>query len=267
MKYILSFTFLINLSLRSFAQGKIYIVPTIGFYSGSYRGADSVNNKQQYINTKRFLGKDFIMGIRVNYIKKDLGISVGIESGNFSAGFKHVENDSNPFRTISWESSSQRSIHVFFTETKYEIANFNLKKPKWLKRISDPDKPYMLVSRIAPLIGFEFRRLGNTFVQDAPENSEITTSQESIPGIKWFHSYNRNHFSMRAGLDWVFYDREKRKFIINLIYSFAFEDAGYFYYRFWRDTPREFHFRNNCRGNGISLKGGVPIGIFKKKKL
>jgi hypothetical protein len=192
MKYILSLTLLVNLPLvSSFAQGKIYIIPTIGFYSGSYRGVDSINNKQPYIKSKPFLKKDFIMGIRIRYIKKNLGISVGIEQGKYSSGFEHFEDNSNPFRVISRESTSQGSIHTFFAEAKYEIASFNLKKPKWLKRISDPDKPYMLVSRIAPLIGFEFRRIGNTFIQDYPEGSEFSTSQENIQGINWFHSNNR----------------------------------------------------------------------------
>ncbi|HZH94311.1 MAG TPA: hypothetical protein VEY06_00440 [Flavisolibacter sp.] len=265
MKYALALSLLLNFSLTAFAQGKIYIVPTIGFYSGSYRGVDSINNKQDYIRTKPFFGKNFIYGVRLSYVNDNLGLSAGIENGHYSTGFKHFQDYSNP-RSVESKEILSRSIAVFFQETRFEVANLNLKKPKWLKRSAATDKPYLLVSRIATLIGFEFRRMDNTFVQDFPNSSEISTSQGDILGIHWFHLNNGKLFSMRTGFDWVFYDQEKRTFIISLIYSFAFEDAGYYHYRFNQDTPEEFQYRNNTRGNGFSLKVGVPICIFKNKK-
>lgn len=257
----------LGLYLSGSSQGKLYIIPTVGFYSGSYSGVDSINEKQPYLKSRKFVSKDFLYALRISFLKGNLGLSLGIENGHYATGLEYYEPPNNSFRVVSREYASQGSILVVFEETKYELVNLNLKKPKQLRKEAKADKQYLIVSRIAPLIGFEFRRMDNTFVQDFPESSAFSTSQGNFSGTRQFHLHNRHHFSMRAGFDWMFYDREKRTFLINFIYSFAFKNAGYFHYRFEPNTPQEFQYRNTTGGNGFSLKVGVPVGIFKKKKL
>ena len=262
-----SLTFLLTLiSLVLFAQGKLYIIPRIGFYCGSWSGSDSVNKKQDLIRSAPFLRKDFIAGVYLLYVKKNWSVSAGIEEGNYSSGFKHTERRSNPLRVDSKETISQGSLAVLFTEMKMEIADVNIKKPVWLFRSSQKEKPYLLVSTLAPLIGFEYRRLSRTFINDFHESSEIMTSAGTIPGESWYHSYHRVHTSFRAGIDWTFYDFNKRTFILNFIYSFAFKDAGYFRYYFYKPGVADFYFQNTTRGNGFSIKAGIPIKIFEVKK-
>src|SRR5258705_6365964 len=90
-----------------FAQGKLYIVPHLGFHSGSYKGVDSVNNKQSFIKTKPFLRKDFIIGVKLAYTNKSLGISAVIEQGVYSSGYYRNEDKRLPNQV---DSKSARSV-------------------------------------------------------------------------------------------------------------------------------------------------------------
>ena len=249
------------------AQGKLYIVPHIGFYSGAYKTVDSVNSKQDIIYTRPFLRKDFTIGVTLAYTHKKFEYNLGIESGFYSSAYKHTEPKSWPFRIDSRESLSQGSVLVYQGCIKYKAADFNIKLPHKF-RIKHPEKPYLLTSNINPFIGAELRRLSRTFVQDFEEPSVIFTSTYgTIPGVHYYHSYRRNHFSMRAGFDWVFYNSEKRRFIITLMYQFAFNDAGYFRYHFRKPSRGlDFYYQNTTRGNGFSIKAGVPIKIFENRK-
>ena len=255
-------------SLWSFAQGKLYIVPQLGFYLGSYRGVDSVNKNQPYFTTRKFQWKQLIYGIKLSYYKNNFEFSAGIENGKYATGFYYGGDNSRPDNVVD-RSSAAEDYNAFFGELKHNLFPINIKLPKWLKRDKEnEEKPYLIVSRIMPMLDFEYRWMPRVFINNFEEFSGASTLQGNIPYAISYNSYYRTHVSMRSGFDWVFYDGEKRKFIINLMYSFAFKDAGYFYYRFYNDTPREFHFRNNTRGNGILLKIGIPVKLveFGKNK-
>lgn len=267
MKTKPNLTFIILLiSVGTFAQGKFYIVPHIGFYSGAFRGVDSVNSKQDLIKTKPFLGKDFSIGIKLEYHRNKLGFELGIESGFYSTGFYHNEGKNIP-RVDSKESSSQGEIWMYTTDAKYNLLGFNINKPrKWVTQKTE--KPYLLVTRFFPYLGLEIRRLGKSFRQDNVEyNSSIGTYPfGDIPGSRYYHSYARHHFSMRSGFDWVFYDGEKRRFILTFLYQFAFKDAGYWRYHFIKQNERiDFYYQNTTKGNGFTIKAGMPIKIFEYK--
>jgi hypothetical protein len=252
-----------------FAQGKLYIVPHIGFHSGAYKGVDSVNDKQNFIKTKPFLRKDFIIGFKLTYTYKSLGISAGIEQGVYSSGFYRNEDKSLPYRIDSKHTASEgNGPTILFIEPRYELFDFNIKMPKWLS--NNPEKPYLVASRIAPFLGVEYRKMSRTFINDFVErNITLTTSQYGdIPATDFYHAYKTNQISFRGGIDWIFYNLEKRKFVITLMYSFAFKDAGYFRYHFYKPGIADFYFQTQTRGNGISLKAGIPIKLvdFGKNK-
>ena len=256
-------------SLAAIAQGKLYIIPAIGYYSGTYKTVDSVNRKQDIIYSRSFLGKDFSIGFSVAYSIKKIELSLGVESGFYSSGFKHSEPKSWPNRVDSHESLSQGEVWVYNTDFKYKGANFNIKLPL-KKRPVLSDKSYLLVSSFFPFAGAEIRRLGRTFVQDFVEyNSGIGTSQfGSISGSNYYHSYSRHHFSMRAGFDWIFYNGEKTRFILTFMYKFAFNDAGYFRYHFEKPNMGiDFYYETTTRGNGFSIKAGFPIKLFETNKI
>jgi|CXWL01.1.fsa_nt_gi hypothetical protein len=255
-------------SLESCAQGKLYIAPQLGFYSGSYRGVDSVNSKQTLFTTRKFQWKQLIYGIKFSYYNDNFEFSTGIENGNYASGFSYGGDNSRPDNITAGHSIAEGS-NVIFGEFKHNLFSINIKLPKWLKRDKEnEEKPYLIVSRIMPMLGFEHRWMPRVFINHFEEFSGVSTLQGNIPFAVSYNSYNSTHFSMRGGFDWVFYDGEKRKFIISLMYSFAFKDAGYFYYRFYHNTPQEFHYRDNTRGNGISLKIGIPVKLveFGKNK-
>lgn len=241
-------------------QGKIYLIPHAGFYTGSYRGEDSVNSKQHLIKSVPFLGKDFIVGVRVAYYGERWGVSAGIEQGNYSTGFRHRESRQDPYRVNSFESSSERCI-VLFAEARNEMLPWNLKKPRWLFHSSAAEKPNLLAGTVAPVAGIEYRYLSHTFINDFPEASEITTSQGSVPGTFWYHAEHKKQISLRAGVDITFYDNEKRKFILSFLYSVAFSSPGYFRYHFSPPGGSGFNFQNSTRGNGFSIKAAFPFKI------
>ena len=120
------------------------------------------------------------------------------------------------------------------------------------------------VSRIAPVLGIEFRQIRKRiFINDFIEDASVTTSQfGTIPGSSFYHSYKPGQISLRAGMDWIFFDLEKRKFIITLLYSFAFRDAGYFRYHFSRPGVADFYFQTQTKGNGVALKLAVPVKVL-----
>ena len=252
-------------SLGLIAQGKIYIVPYLGFYTGAYKGVDTVNNKQNFIKTKPFLGKDFTIGIKLNYYKNRLGITAGVGAAFYSTGFYRKEDKSNPLRVDSRSTISEGPWISYFAETRYSLLDFNIKMPKWLSK--NPEKPYLLVSNIAPFLGFEYRKVGKNFENDFRSGAEIATSQGNIPGTVYYHAYKNTHTSMRAGIDWVFFNEAKRRFILTFMYQFAFKDAGYYRYHFSKPSRGiDFYYQTTTRGNGFSIKAGVPIKIFENRK-
>ena len=125
-----------------------------------------------------------------------------------------------------------------------------------------------MVSKISPFIGFEYWVLTNTFLNDEIEyNASITTSAGSISGSKQYHSYSKTNYGIRAGINWDFYDKEKRRFIIILMYKIGFKDAGYFLYKFnATGFSNAFDFQTTTKGSGFCIYAGVPIKLFQFKK-
>lgn len=267
MKIKISLTFIFLLSwLNLLAQGKFYITPQIGYISGSYSGVDCINRNQNLFTTRNFQWKQSIIGLKASYYKNKFETSIGIEEGVYASGFYYGGDRSIQYNVISKHSLAQR-CKVIFNEYKQDAFSWNIKMPKWLRSGENSEDSYLIVSRIMPLIGLEYRILprNGKFVNHLEEFRSTTTIIGSIPFAQSYNSYNRSQLSIRTGLDWVFYDGEKRKFIITLMYSIAFKDAGYYNYRFYYDTPQEFQYRNRTRGNGISLKVGVPFKILEIK--
>ena len=263
----INFTFFFLLvSLELFAQGKLYITPYTNCFVAAYKGIDSVNSKQSFIKTRNFMGKDFLMSINLTFIKDPFTISLGIEQGVYSSGYYHKEGKNTYPRVDSKVTLSQYDLIVYYTDFKYNLFGYNVKKPKkWLKK--NEEKPYLLVSRFHPFIGAELRSINKTFEQDYPEGAEIATYLFNIPGTVYYHANDRKHFSMRAGFDWVFYDGEKRRFILTFMYKFAFKEAGYFRYHFEKPSRGiDFYYQTTTRGNGFSINAGIPIKLFEINK-
>lgn len=254
-------------SLEFFAQGKLYIVPQIDCFVGSIRGTDSINNKQFFIKTKDWTRKTFLFGIRLTYTNKSFGVSAGIDQALYSSAFYRNEDKSNANRIDSkhWEAEGNGPSAIFI-ESGYELLDFKAKMPAWLSH--GTDKSYLFISRVAPLFGFEYRYMHNTFINHFTEyNVVIPTSQYgNIPGQSLYHAYKNTQVSLRVGADWVFLNEGKRRFVLTFMYHFAFKDAGYFRYHFYKPGVADFYYQTITKGNGFSIKAGVPIKIYENKK-
>ena len=263
---LLAFCIIILFSAGLFAQQKIYIVPHVGFYVGSYRGVDSINNKQNWIKTKPFLRKDFTIGIKLSYYHKKLSISAGLDAKIFSSGFYRNEDRSSGQWIDVRPTISQGECKSFYIEGRYSVADWNIKMPRFLKSLAE--EPYLIVSTIDPFIGIEYNRMGHTFVNDFVESGvSITTSQGSIPGTVFYHSHNREHIAFRGGVDWVFFNNDKRRFILTLMYQFALKDVGYFRYHYKNPAMGvDFFYQTTTRGSGFTIKAAIPIKIASIKK-
>lgn len=257
--------FFIFLSSGLIAQKKVYFEPYLGFYVGHYKSVDSVNNKQDIIKTNTFGGKDFGIGGRLTYIENDMVISAGAESSYFISGFKHIEPPVYP-KVDSYESRSQGNCKSFYAQFGYQIADIDIKKPRWMNK--NQERPYLIVSKINPFIGFEYWVMTNSFRNDYVEfNSSITTSLGSISGSSRYHSYSKTNYGIRAGINWDFYDLEKRRFIIMLLYKIGFKDAGHFLYKFnSTGFSNAFDFQTTTKGSGFCIYAGIPIKLFQLKK-
>ena len=267
----INFTLFFSLvSLGLFAQGKLYITPHINCFVAAYKGVDSVNKKQDFIKTKNFTRKDFLVGIKLTYLNKRFAVSAGIEEGIYASGFYYKKEPQNLANRIdSKETIAEgNGPNIIFIEVQTELSKYlNIKMPKWLSK--NPEKPYLVVSKLAPFIGFERRQMQQTFINDFVEyNSAIQTSlYGNIPGSHLFHLNNSRHFLLRAGFDWVFYNEGKRRFIITFMYQLAFKDAGYWRYHFEKPSRGiDFYYQTTTRGNGFSVKAGLPIKLFEINK-
>jgi hypothetical protein len=247
------------------AQKKVYFEPYLGFYVGNYKPVDSVNKKQDIIKTNTYGGKLFGIGGRLTYIDNNMVVSAGAESSHFSSGFKHIEPPVYP-KVDSYESLGQDNCKSFYVQLGYHITDINIKKPRWMGK--NKELPYLMVSKITPFIGFEFWMMTNSFRNDEISyQSSISTSSGSISGSNQFHSYTNTHYGIRTGIDWVFYNREKRRFIIMLLYKIGFKDAGYFLYKFnGTSFSNAFDFQTTTKGSGFCIYAGVPIKLFQLKK-
>jgi hypothetical protein len=258
-------------SLAAMSQGKLFVTPYINCFLSAMKEVDSVNKKQDFIKTKNFMRKDFLVGIKLTYVNERFAISLGVEEGaRYASGFSYnKEPKSLPNRIVSKETSAEdNGPTAIFIEAQYEFEKYlTVKMPKWLR--GNSEKPYLIVSRVAPFIGFERRQMNHTFVNNFIENNtEIGTSlYGNISGSSQFHLNDSKQFSVRSGLDWVFYNGTKRRFILTLMCQFSFRDAGHFRYHFSKPTQGiDFYYQTTTRGNGLSIKAGFPIKLFEINK-
>jgi hypothetical protein len=207
-------------------------------------------------------GKDFGIGGRLTYIYNNVSISIGAESAYFTSGYKHIEPDIYP-KVDSYSSTSQGNCKSFYGQFAHHLFDFNIKKPKWIGK--SQVKPYLMVSKISPFAGFEYWVMSNSFMNDEIEyNSSITTSLGTITGSSQYHSYSKTNAGLRFGINWDFYDGEKKRFIIMLLYKMGFKDAGYFLYKFnGTNFSNPFNFQTTNKGGGFCIYAGVPIKLFQ----
>lgn len=266
MRKLSILTIVIFLSLGLFAQGKFYITPQVFAFVPSYKGVDSVNKKQTLLKTRNFARKDFLVGVHLSYYNSPLCFSLGIEQAAYSTALYQKENKTMRHK----ESSSALNVINYYFEAKYDIWKYNKKLPKkW--RSENASNSYLIVSKISPYIGFDYLRTNKNIVDYGSSvlfGYQIgNTSVFDIPGTLNFYPNSRNHFGIRAGVDWTFYNGEKRKFILTFGYKFGFKSMGYHRYHF--ENPGrgiDFYYQTTTNGNGFSIKAGLPIKLFEINK-
>ena len=263
LKSYLSIIFLL-IYLGLFAQGKFYITPQVFAFVPSYKGVDSVNKKQTLLKTRNFARKDFLVGINLAYYNKPFYFSFGVEQAAYSTAF--YQKDDGVLRYKS--TSSALNVINYYFEAKYDLWQYTKKIPK---KWRNNDNPYLIVSKISPYIGLDYLRTNKNIVEYS--NSILfgyqtgNTSVFDIPGIHNFYPNSRNHFGIRAGVDWTFYNGEKRKFILTFGYKFGFKSMGYHRYHF--ENPGrgiDFYYQTTTNGNGFTIKAGLPIKLFEINK-
>jgi hypothetical protein len=256
--------------LGLFAQGKIYVTPQVFAFVPSYKGVDSVNRKQTILKPRNFNRKDFLVGFNLAYYNAPISVSAGIEQAVYSTGFYE---QSNIYAGKNGGSLSGLNLINYYLEFKYDLWKYNKKLPKkWLTENSK--NQYLIVSKISPYIGIDYLRTNKNIL--GTDNFVIggrqigNTTIFDVLGIVDFYPNSRNHFGIRTGLDWTFYNGEKRKFILTFGYKFGFKNLGYHRYHF--ENPArgvDFYYQTTTNGNGFSIKAGFPIKLFEinKKKI
>ena len=262
-------------SLGLFAQGKIYIVPQIECFVGKIKNDKELNNKQNFVSERIFIKKYFLPGAKISYVNKISDLSIGIEAAIYGSGWQRNEKRSNSItvnpqgfdkidsRHFEAEGNGPFSI---FIDASREVLAFNKKMPRFLSKA--PEKPYLFTTKIAPVVGLEYRFMQRTFVNDFTEGvgSIMTSQQGNIPGSSYFHLNHKGEFSIRTGADWIFYKDEKRRFILTVMYHFAFREAGYWRYHYSKPGVTDFYYQTSTRGNGFSFKAAFPIKLYENKK-
>lgn len=266
MKLIFIIIIFLQISPEVFAQGKFYITPQVFAFVPSYKGVDSVNKKQTLLKTRNFARKDFLIGINLSYYNAPFHFSVGIEQAAYSTAFYQKENKI----MRNQEAISALNVINYYFEIKYDVWKYNKKLPKkWLGE--NTPNLYLIVSKISSYIGFDYLRTNKNIVDYG--NSVLfgyqtqNTTIFDIPGTLDFYPNSRNHFGIRAGFDWTFYNGEKRKFILTFGYKFGFKNLGYHRYHFEKPSRGiDFYYQTTTNGNGFSIKAGFPIKLFEMKK-
>ena len=257
------------------AQGKIYIVPQIECFVGKIKNDKELNNKQNFVSERIFIKKYFLPGAKISYVNKISDLSIGIEAAIYGSGWQRNEKRSNSItvnpqgfdkidsRHFEAEGNGPFSI---FIDASREVLAFNKKMPRFLSKAQE--KPYLFTTKIAPVLGLEYRIMQRTFINDFVEGTtDIETSQQgNISGNSFFHLNHNGEFSIRTGINWIFYKDENRRFILTATYHFAFREAGYFRYHYSKQSVTDFYYQTSTRGNGFSFKAAFPIKLYENKK-
>lgn len=253
-----------------YAQSKIFIIPKIGFIFSSFKGVDSINNKQNLLETKPFTRKDLAVGISIKYLRKNFSVSMGLETGVYASGYYYDKEPKNVFPRIESKETSAEGNGplVISLDVHYEPRqNFSLKKPKWVFKNSENE--YLSTYKLSPFVGFEARKMQKTFINDFTEyNSVIGTNiYGDIYGSSTFHLNKQIHFLLRTGFDLILFKDNNRKLTLTIMYQLGFKEAGYWLYHFSKPTRGiDFYYQTTTRGNGLSIKAGFPIKMLSVKK-
>lgn len=270
MKKIAIFVIVLFLSLELFAQGKIYLEPYLGTFVGFSKENEQINSKQNIISHNYFGSKDLAVGGKISFKNDKHKVSLGYETSYYNSNYRHRE--SGLPRVEGRYSSGEGPFNSIYGEYAKQLFDFNVKMPKGFKKwmYDDKEYSYLITSQISPVIGLEYRFIYTDYVNDFNfPRSTIRTSQGNYyTDIEFLHLNSKANLTMRAGLNWEFYNGEKHKFTITCLYKFAFKDAGYFQYHFKsvNNTNPEFDYQNTTRGNGFCIYLGVPIKLYTFKK-
>lgn len=270
MKKITIFVIVIFLSLELSAQGKVFLEPYLGTFVGFSKENQNINNKQNIINHNYFGSKDLAAGGKISYKNNKNKVSLGYETSYYHSNYRHRETGLP--RVEGRYSFGHGPFNSIYGEYAKQVIDFNVKMPesfrKWMK--GDNDYNYLISSKISPVLGIEYRFIYTDYVNDFNfPGSIIRTSQGNYyTDNEYLHLNSKANVTMRAGLNWEFYNGEKHKFTLTFLYKFAFKDAGYVQYHFKsvNNTNPEFDYQNTTRGNGFCIYLGVPIKLYTFKK-
>ena len=270
MKKITIFVIVIFFSLELFAQGKVFLEPNLGFFVGRSKENPAINKNQNIINHYYFGGKDLAVGGKLSYKYFKSKFSIGYETSYYTSEYKHIETGLPRINSLS--SAGYGPFNSIYGEYAKQSTNFNVKMPrsfrKWMK--GDNDYNYLISSKISPFIGMEYRFIYTDYKNDYndPHAIILTSKGNYYADTQYLHLNSKANVTMRAGLNWEFYNGEKHKFTITFLYKFAFKNAGYVQYHFKsvNNTNPEFDYQTTTRGNGFCIYLGVPIKLYTFKK-
>ncbi|MCY7291148.1 MAG: hypothetical protein LH615_03100 [Ferruginibacter sp.] len=270
MKKIAIFVIVLFLSLELFAQGKLFLEPYLGFFVGFSKENNNINDKQNIINHNYFGSKDLAAGGKVSYTKNKNKLSLGYETSYYHSNYQHRETGLP--RIEGRYSTGYGPFNSIYIEYAKQLINFNVKMPhsfkKWIK--AEDDYSYLISSKISPVLGIEYRFTYTDYVNDFNfPRSRVSTSQGNYyTDIEFLHLNKKANLTMRGGVNWEFYNGERHKITITLLYKFAFKDAGYIQYHFKsvNNINPEFDYQNTTRGNGFCIYLGLPIKLYTFKK-
>jgi hypothetical protein len=211
-----------------------------------------------------------VAGGKISYKNNKNKVSLGYETSYYASNYRRKETGLP--RVDSWHSGGFGPFNSIYAEYSKQLFDFNVKMPKsfkkWMK--GDKDYGYLISSKISPVLGVEYRFIYTDYVNDYNDPHAIipTTQGNYYADIEFLHLNSNSNLTMRAGLNWEFYNEDKHKFTITCLYKFAFKDAGYIQYHFKsvNNINPEFDYQNTTRGNGFCIYLGVPIKLFSFKK-
>ena len=271
MKKILLVCLAIVFSLELLAQGKIFVEPYAGFFVGFSKGNKDINRNQSVITNNYFGRKDLSIGGKLTYKKGKSTFGLGYETSFYTSSFKHVERGMFP-RVDSYHKRSSAYMNSIYIEYAKQVKDLNVRMPKFLKGLTNEgeEKLYLISSKISPVLGVEYRFINKNFINNYNfSRTGISTSQgDYLSDKQYLHLNSKGNITMRGGLNWEFYNGDKHKFTLILLYKFAFRDAGYFQYRFKsvNNVNPSFDYQTTTRGNGFCIYFSIPIKLYTFKK-
>ena len=250
----------LQISLGLLAQGKFYVTPQVFAFVGSYRGVDSVNSKQSILKTRNFARKDFLVGINIAYQKGANMVTLGIEQAAYASSFYYKKDG------LLYGKTKYAAINLinYYLEFQHDYWFYNKKVPKkWTN--NKPTNKYLIVSKISPYIGIDYLRYNKSILNNA--KGFIASPGFRAPYELQTFPFSRDNIGIRTGVNWSFFNGEKKKLTLSLGYKFGFRNIAYYRYRFQnQSTGTDFYYQTTTRGNGFSIKAGFPIKVLTLRK-